>query len=150
MPSIIDISQTLSENLPVWPGDTPFSVDAQWEIGTTCPVRVSRLILSTHSGTHADAPSHYDPSGIHIADTDLLPYLGPCHVVHATTGDNIVSTDKVLSALKNLGGIPKRVLIRTFDTFPHAHWPTPFKSIDPALIHALAEEGCLLIGTDTP
>lgn len=150
MTSLIDISQTLDKTLPVWPGDTPFAVNTHWEMGPACPVLVSRLTLSTHSGTHADAPSHYDPSGICMADTDLLPYLGPCHVVHSTSGAGPVTADQILPALEKLGGIPQRVLIRTFDHFPHDHWPNPFKAIDAALIHSLAKNGCLLIGTDTP
>jgi len=150
MASLIDISQTLTSNLPVWPGDTPFACDTHWEMGPTCPVLVSRLTLSTHSGTHADAPSHYDPSGNHMAETGLVPYLGPCHVVHATNAAGPVTVDQTLPALEELGGIPERVLIRTFDNFPHTHWPVPFKAIDADLIRILAEKGCLLIGTDTP
>ena len=70
---IWDISQTLRPGLPVWPGDTPFSIERTWALEGDCPVNVSRLTLSTHSGAHGDAPLHYDPDGAAIDVVPLTP-----------------------------------------------------------------------------
>lgn len=150
MPPLYDISQTLRPDLPVWPGDTPFDVSVNWAMDDNCPVLVSKLTLSTHSGSHADAPSHYDPAGDDIAHVDLLPYLGPCTIIEAPAGSDAVTLADMKPFLNHRNDIPKRLLIRTFDRFPHENWPTDFRAIDADLIHYLGEHGCLLIGTDTP
>lgn len=150
MTTIYDISQTLRPQLPVWPGDTSFDITTTWQMDENCPVLVSKLTLSTHSGTHADAPSHYDANGVDIANTGLVPYLGDCQVVHVKTGTEPVGMDDLVPGLDSFDVIPTRLLIRTFDRFPHQDWPTGFRAIDAELIRFLGENGCLLIGTDTP
>ena len=65
-PLLWDISPTLSASTPVWPGDTQFSAETTWQIEPGCPVKVSRITLSTHTGAHCDAPSHYDEHGASI------------------------------------------------------------------------------------
>src|SRR5690349_9011768 len=79
---ILDISPTISDQLPVWPGDTRFDAAPTWEIGGGCPVHVSRMTMTTHLGAHTDAPSHYDPAGLTIDAVGLAPYLGACRVIH--------------------------------------------------------------------
>lgn len=147
---IYDISQSLRPEVPVWPGDTNFAIDAVWEIDEQSPVLVSKITMSTHSGTHADAPSHYDKSGADIARCSLEPYIGVCDVVHVEQGDDAVSASNIGAFLDEHDGPLERVLFRTFDAFPHDAWPEGFRAIDAGLIHALAGRGCRLIGTDTP
>ena len=72
---IWDISQTLRPDLPVWPGDTAFSFERTWKMEDSSPVNVARMTMSTHSGTHADAPLHYAADGLDAAGMDLSPYL---------------------------------------------------------------------------
>ncbi|MGB6053835.1 MAG: cyclase family protein, partial [Burkholderiaceae bacterium] len=81
-PALWDISPTLAADTPAWPGDPPFAASATWTMGAGCPVRVSRIALSTHSGAHCDAPSHYDAAGAAIDAVALDAYLGPCRVIH--------------------------------------------------------------------
>lgn len=146
----IDISQPMRSSTPVWPGDTPFSIEETWTISNECPVRVSRITMSTHTGTHADAHSHYDESGEDAASRNLAPYLGRCIVVEAMEGSGAVTFDEIAPALETIGAHPERVLLRTFRDFPVAHWPDSFRAVSPTLIQQLAESGCRLIGTDAP
>ncbi|MCZ0953631.1 MAG: cyclase family protein [Rhodospirillaceae bacterium] len=78
---IIDISQAIRPGIPVWPGDTRFSIDEVRSISEDRPVRVSRLTMSTHTGTHADAHLYYHAKGIDSASRDLAPYIGHCAVI---------------------------------------------------------------------
>lgn len=149
-PDIIDISQPVGHSTPVWPGDTPFSIEETWSIGAGCPVRVSRMTLSTHTGTHADAHSHYAPQGSDSASRELAPYIGPCTVVHALNGSGKISFDDVMPALARMNAAYERVLLRSFSRFPLDAWPDDFRAICPDLIQALAVRGCRLIGTDAP
>lgn len=146
MARIWDISQTLRPGLPVWPGDTAFACEEIWTIGPDCPIKVSRLTLSTHSGAHADAPSHYDPEGDDIAATDPGIYVGPCVLVTASgSGPDVRPEDLDLEAL---GGV-ERVLVRTYSEFPHENWDSAFRAVHHTTIDALSRLGCRLIGLDS-
>lgn len=140
-----DISQVLRPALPVWPGDTAFAFERAWLMEDGSPVNVGRMTMSTHSGTHGDAPLHYAADGADIASVDLAPYLGECLVVDARHASGTVA----IADLPPLEGA-SRVLLRTFDRFPHDRWDRSFTAIAPETIRFLAERGVVLIGTDAP
>lgn len=140
-----DISQTLRPGLPVWPGDTPFAFARSWRMEDGSPVNVGRMTMSTHSGTHGDAPLHYAAEAADIAAVDLDPYLGECLVVDARATSGVVEIDD-LPALEGA----RRVLLRTFEAFPHDAWDSGFTAIAPATIGWLAAQGVRLVGTDAP
>jgi arylformamidase len=143
---IWDISQTLRPGLPVWPGDTDFAFERTWKMEDGSPVNVGRMTMSTHSGTHGDAPLHYSADAPDIASVELDPYIGECLVVDATgvTGGEV-----------DVGDLPHiesadRVLFRTFKRFPHDEWDSSFTAIAAETIEWLALQGVKLIGTDAP
>ena len=144
---IRDISQRLNNAIPVWPGDTPFTESRTWMLTADCPVNVSRFSLSTHTGTHADAPLHYDATGATIGEVDLTPYLGACRVINVSLSSGDITPDMIYAQLKNS---PPRVLLRTYVNAPEAAWDKDFRAISPATIELLAANGVILIGTDTP
>lgn len=144
---LYDISQPLRADLPVWPGDTPLRLERTWVLEGDCPVNVSRLTLSTHSGAHADAPLHFDPAGAAIDAVDLVPYLGPAQLVSVTQGPGRIAAGEVLP---RLAPGTRRVLLRTFEAFPHEAWPTHFRTPSPDLVEALGAAGVRLLGIDGP
>ncbi|OWW22311.1 arylformamidase [Noviherbaspirillum denitrificans] len=143
---IWDITPPVSAATPVWPGDTSYSAAATWEIGDGCPVRVSRLTMSTHTGAHCDAPSHYDPAGMAIDAVPLDAYLGRCRIIDCV-GVRRVEPEQVEKALD---GVPQRVLLRTYATAPVDRWDSAFASVAASTVALLAERGVRLIGIDTP
>ncbi|PZT85042.1 MAG: kynurenine formamidase [Citromicrobium sp.] len=103
------------------------------------------MTMSTHSGTHADAPLHYAADGLDAAGMELDPYIGTCLVVDAR---------QVTGAI-GVGDLPHiesvdRVLFRTWDAFPHDAWRSDWKAIAAETIDWLALQGVKLIGTDAP
>ncbi|TWG86219.1 kynurenine formamidase [Cupriavidus gilardii J11] len=142
-----DISPPLSAATPVWPGDTPFSQSPAWQMDEHCPVNVGRITLSPHTGAHADAPLHYAADGAPIGAVDLAPYLGPCRVIHCIGAAPLVEPRHVEGSL---GGVPPRVLLRTYAAAPLARWDPAFCAVAPATIARLAAHGVRLIGIDTP
>ena len=144
---LYDISQPLRPDLPVWPGDTPFGLERTWVLEGECPVNVSRLTLSTHSGAHADAPLHFDPAGAAIDAVGLVPYLGPVQLLSVTEGPDRIAAGEVLPRLEPG---TRRVLLRTFEHFPHDAWPTHFRTPAPDLVEALGAAGVRLLGIDGP
>ena len=141
---IYDITQPLRPGTPVWPGDTAFEEVRTWAIGDG-PVNVSRLTLSTHTGTHADAPLHYDSSGPPIGGVDVETYIGPCLLLDRRGMGPRLEPHHVPD-----GPLPARVLFRTFETFPHDVWPRDWTVASAALIAHLADRGVRLIGIDGP
>ncbi len=142
-----DISPPVCASTAVWPGDTRFSLERTWHLGPGCPVNVSKLTLSTHTGAHADAPLHYDTRGHDAANVALSPYLGPCGVVHLPAGRARV---EVVDIERHLDPRTPRLLIRTTPRAAIDHFPEGFATVAPAVIEALADAGGVLIGVDTP
>jgi arylformamidase len=142
-----DISPAIGPGSPVYPGDTPFALAWTWSIGPGCPVNVSELLLSPHTGAHADAPLHYDAAGVAIADVPLDLYLGRCRVIHAVAAGPLVEPRHLEGAL---AGVPARVLIRTARRARIDAWDPDFTAIAPAAIDRLHVAGVRLVGVDTP
>ena len=144
---IWDISQPLRPALPVWPGDTAFTIRQRWSYGDGSPVNVASIELSTHSGAHADAPLHYDPAGQSIDAVGLEPYLGPCRVVDARGAGDAISAELVEAHWSP--GV-SRMLFRTFEHFPLDRWPDRFTAVSAQAIQALSARGVTLVGIDSP
>lgn len=143
---IWDISPPVHAQAPVFPGDTPFSQEWTAQLAPGCPVNVSRITLSPHVGSHADAPLHYDSEGEAIGRVDLQPYLGACRVVHAIGCGPLVQWRHVEHATRDL---PPRVLVRTYERMPVDAWDESLTAFAPATIERLAALGVKLVGIDT-
>jgi arylformamidase len=146
MAMLWDISPPVHAGSPVFPGDTPFERRWTWAIGPDCPVNVSTLTLSPHTGAHADAPLHYDPDGETIGQVSLTPYLGPCRVVHAVGCGPLVQWGHLQHAVD---GLPPRILVRTYARAPVDEWDPALAAYAPDTVERLADLGVLLIGIDT-
>ena len=144
---IIDISQTLRPDLPMWPGEAPCEGEVVAKISANCPVNVSRILMSAHSGTHADSPFHYDDNGLSSSECELSPYIGECQVVDVSHAVGVISLDSLSNDFQVTS---QRVLFRSYDRFPHTKWDPNFKAICPDLIRYLAKKKVKLVGTDTP
>jgi arylformamidase len=147
MQRLWDISPAIGPGFPVFPGDSGFSQRWTWTLSPDCPVNVSEITLSPHTGSHTDAPLHYDASGQSIAEVQLETYLGPCRVVHAIGVGAVVEPRHVDAHLHN---VPERVLLRTYRAAPVAVWDANFTAIAPQTIDLLQRHGVRLIGLDTP
>jgi arylformamidase len=142
---IWDISQKLRLGLPVWPTDTAFKITNKMKIEQGASVNVSAILMSSHSGTHADAPMHYDSNAEDISDTRLDYYVGDCLVIDARGSKPLITVD----TLPNLQGV-ERVLFKTYSNFPRDFWDHTFTAIAPSTIKYLATSGVKLVGIDSP
>lgn len=146
MPALWDISPPVHAGSPVFPGDAAFERHWSWTIGPDCPVNVSTLHLSPHTGAHADAPLHYDPAGAAVGALPLDPYLGRCRVIHAVNCGPLVQWVHLAHALHDL---PQRVLVRTYAQAPVDYWDPALAAFAPDTVERLADLGVTLIGIDT-
>ena len=142
----IDISQVLNDKIPVWPGDTPFQYKVSWGMEESGSVNVGQVTMSTHTGTHIDAPYHFDKDGKKVIELDFNLYIGPALVIQLQMPSSI--------GLKELEGVQlqgvKRLLIRTNAWKDKAVFPESIPHIEPELAAYLAEQGVQLLGLDLP
>ena len=147
MTRLWDISPPVHAASPVFPGDAHYEQRWTATIAPGCPVNVSTLTLSPHTGAHADAPLHYDPEGMPVGALDLAPYLGPCRVVHAIGCGALIEWHHVEHAIND--SLPPRVLVRTYERMPADRWDDALAGYAPDVIERLADRGVRLIGIDT-
>ncbi|MDQ6422397.1 arylformamidase [Paenibacillus sp. LHD-117] len=142
----IDISQPLDQNIAVWPGDTPFAFSLSWKMEDSGSVNVGQVVMSTHTGTHIDAPYHFDDRGKRVIDLDLDLYIGHARVVHLP-GRTRIGIDDI--AGMNLSGV-RRLLIRTDAWQDRSAFPAAIPHLEPGLAAYLSQLGIRLIGLDLP
>lgn len=141
---MIDITRALRSGHPNWPGDTPFELRPSAAIADGSPVNLMSLTTSTHSGSHIDAPYHTHDGGGRLGSIPLELLLGEALVVGPFDHDTIGP------AQMPGGRLPERVLFATGQPDGWQEFPSRFSSLDPDLIHSLADRGVRLVGIDTP
>ena len=144
--TIFDISRPLKTGVPTWPGDTPFSYEVSWTKEQSGSVNVGKLTMSIHTGTHIDAPFHFENEGRKVMELDLELYIGLARVIDVSGKSSIGAED-----LKeyDLDGVA-RLLLRTNSWSNQEDFPTEIAYLRADLGPYLAEKGIRLIGVDVP
>ncbi|WP_407868366.1 arylformamidase [Paenibacillus sp. P36] len=146
MTTMFDISRPLATGVPTWPGDTPFSYEVSWTKEQSGSVNVGKLTMSIHTGTHIDAPFHFDNEGRKVMELDLELYIGLARVIEISGKSSIGAEE--LKAFE-LDGIT-RLLIRTNSWTNPNEFPTEITYLRDDAGPYLAEKGIRLIGVDVP
>jgi len=144
--TIRDITIPMQDSLACWPGDTPFRFTWTWRKRDGATVNVGQFQLSVHTGTHTDAPFHFDDSGATSDAVDLHPFIGPARVIVLTDRLRIRREDL---ASFDLTGTP-RVLFRTDGWTDHTQFPTTIPVMDEDVPAWLHQHGVVLVGVDVP
>ena len=75
-----DVSILISEDMPIWPNDPGISMELTSSLARGDSANVTRLNMGVHTGTHIDAPFHFEPNGATIDKLPLEVLIGPCRV----------------------------------------------------------------------
>ncbi|WP_082341282.1 arylformamidase [Sporosarcina globispora] len=142
----IDISQPLTSGIAHWPGDTPFSYETAFTKEQTGSVNIGRITTSLHTGTHVDAPFHFNDEGEKILDLDIELYIGPARVIDVSGYERVDS--EVLSGF-DLEGV-ERVLLRTAVPNDPEVFPNRIPELTPDMADYLGSKGVRLLGVDVP
>ena len=130
---IYDITVPISATLPCYPGDPAVDITPVAQITRGDAANVSRVTLTSHSGTHLDVPRHFLAHGTTVDAIDLTVLLGPVRVC-AIPGTAHITADDVQAL--HLQGV-RRVLFQTANA---ALWERPgFQSDYVALTAAAAQ-----------
>ncbi|PIC85843.1 arylformamidase [Sporosarcina sp. P20a] len=142
----IDITQPLNQRIAEWPGDTPFSYEVAISKEQSGSVNIGKLTMSTHIGTHTDAPFHYDDNGLKILELPVDLYIGKACLVDVTGVSCVTRAD--LEPLDFDGA--ERLLLKTGSHPTPTKFPENFTVIGEDVGPLLKERGVRLIGVDTP
>lgn len=88
-----DISLTLSETLPTWPGDPVIQLRQISSIAEGDDANVTQVSMSVHTGTHIDAPDHFLGNGDTVDNIPLDLLVGKAVVVEILTEGTITKED---------------------------------------------------------
>jgi arylformamidase len=109
--------------------------------------RKSTITLSSHDGTHVDAPSHFLESGVTIDHVPLATLNGPCKVIDLVHCDEKITLTDVAACDINAGDI---ILFKTKNSLlsPNAPFNPNFIFIDHQAARFLADKKIKAIGVD--
>ena len=144
---IYDITAPLSSALPVYPGDPEVTITPLTQLQWGDAANVSRLVLSSHTGTHLDAPRHFFAEGLTIDCLDLHVLMGPARVCAFPQ----VTTHLTADDLRPLGlAGTKRLLLQTPNAalWQKMGFQTNYIAITESAAYLLVEMGVQLVGID--
>ena len=148
MTKLYDISRAMHAKMAVWPGDDAFELRRTGHIADGSPVNVSTLALSAHTGTHVDAPYHFEDDAPTLDKVDLSVYWGPAQVVTVNKPSGPLTPDDF--AGYDLGRAP-RLLVHSPNSEADPNvFPSGFVHPSPALADYLGQQGVVLYGADAP
>jgi arylformamidase len=142
----IDVTVPIRAGMVHWPGNPGVRREVSEERGEGGVVRVSRLSLGVHTGTHFDAPNHFDVPGGGIEALSPAALIGPARVV-SVTGSSIDRAD--VERLNPQSG--ERLLFKT--TNSARCWDTEefvpdYVYVTESAAHELAGNWVALVGVD--
>jgi arylformamidase len=146
MTKFIDVTVPLSAELPTFPGDPPFQMDATHRLGSGDSYNVGRMTLGTHAGTHVDAPFHFIEGGATIDELALEILIGKVRVVDLLGRESVERADlEALDLREDL-----RVLLKTRNSglLRQAAFQEDYVYLSPDAATYLAQVGIKLVGFD--
>lgn len=90
--NIIDVSMEISEDMIYYPGGVQPEVEHYRQIPEDS-VNASEISISTHTGTHVDAPLHVKQDGESVEELDLENFYGKAQVLDLTGCDENVDRE---------------------------------------------------------
>jgi arylformamidase len=147
--SLYDISLTISEDLPTWPGDPPIELKKISRIDQGELANVTHLSGPVHMGTHVDAPDHFLGNGKTVDRIPLDTLVGPALVLEVLSPKIISAAD--LNALRIPQGT-KRVLFKTVNSTGWKNgthlFQEDFIALSPEAAEILVDLGIQVVGVD--
>ena len=151
----IDLSHPLESGQPSFPGD-PIIRFRRHAAMPAAPCNVLEMTMSTHQGTHLDAPYHFYEDGRTVDEIDLSRLYGPATVVDLAPGGELparapLTVDRFVPHEKHF--VPgARVAYRTgWDRrFGRPEFFTDFPTLTLDAARWIAGRRIGLLGMDTP
>jgi len=140
----IDVTIPMQPSMVVWPGDPAFTFEAAARIAEGESCNVSTISLSTHTGTHCDAPWHFENGGEKLHEVDTQIFFGEALLIDLPDVEIIRAKDLPKDKL------PPRVLFKTRNAeYPHdAPFLKDYVALDACAAQRCVDDGVRLVGVD--
>ena len=143
---LIDVSVPLEPSLASYPGNVPFTLEANKRLARGDSSNVSALHMSAHSGTHVDAPRHFFDEGLSTEALPLEMLIGRTRVIELRTRGGITADDlRTLDLAEDV-----RVLIKTTNSrlWGDSSLHADYVGITESAARYLVEHGIKVVGVD--
>ncbi len=150
----IDLTLTISESIPSFPG-SPKPQFISWSNLKEDGYNLELLFLSSHTGTHLDAPYHFVKNGLKINQIPLDRLIGKAILIKIkkTKNNAITKSDIMLFERKN-GKIPNKSSIFFFTgwqkNLQKKNYFTENPGLDISAARYIASKKINLVGIDSP
>ncbi|ACK64156.1 cyclase family protein [Rippkaea orientalis PCC 8801] len=140
MSRYIDISVSVSANLPCWPGSPPVKFTRDLDLDKGDIANDTSINFSVHTGTHIDAPLHFIQGGNSVDQVSLDILIGKAYVADLSTVD-VITTD-ILKQL-SLPTETTRLLLKTKNS---QLWEAKGSEFNPDFVAITADAAQWLVG----
>jgi arylformamidase len=143
---LYDVTRPVSLALPVYPGDPVVELTPMAQCAWGDEANVTRLVLSSHTGTHIDAPRHFFDSGTTVDNLDLQVLLGRARVLEVPCVSHITVADLRAHEWQGIS----RVLFKTLNgsLWDRPGFQTTYQALTPGAAEWLVSRGVRLVGVD--
>jgi len=150
----IDLTLTISESIPSFPG-SPTPQFISWSDIKDDGYNLELLFLSSHTGTHMDAPYHFTKNGQKIHQIPLDRLIGKATIIKLyKTKNTAITKSDIISFEKKNGTIPNHSSVFFFTgwqkNLKKANYFTENPGLDTSTANYLASKKINLIGIDSP
>jgi len=155
MSRLIDLSHPLVDGLPNFPNDPQLGVSVHTTVAQS-GYNLSHLSLSSHQGTHLDAPYHFYDDGATLDQMPLDRFYGPARLIDLAPGTVLAPsaplTVDTFAPHADAFQPGSRVIYRTgWDRmFGEERFFTEFPTLTLDAARWIASRGIGLLGMDTP
>ena len=127
--SLVDLTHIMAPDSPVWPGNEPFSSEVLVTVEDD-GFYGQKLTFWEHTGTHVDAPAHFDADGVTAEHLPVENFLAPLAVIDisaraADDPDTAVTVEDIEVWETRYGPLPDGAFVAM-----HSGWAAKFT--DPA------------------
>jgi arylformamidase len=140
-----DISVTISERLPSFPGDPAIGFERVGQAPD--PFHLTSLHFGSHAGTHIDAPAHLLKHGATVDAIPLESLIGACRVIDMRHRTGAITASDLKR--QDLAGT-RRLLLRTNNSalWKKAGFSETYTGMSAAAASYLVQLGIQLVGID--
>ncbi|WP_347548578.1 cyclase family protein [Pseudalkalibacillus hwajinpoensis] len=139
---IIDLSILINSETPIYPGDPKPDIHPAAELDKD-GYQVTQLYIGSHTGTHVDAPFHFQKEGERIDQSSLTKFMAPGLVIDVTGKKPAeqITMDDVADQIESV--VPGTIVLFHTGWSKHigteTYFEHPYLSVD--IINSLLDKG---------
>lgn len=151
----LDLSLTITTSIPTFPG-SPRPQFIRWADISKDGYNLELLFLSSHTGTHIDAPYHFVKDGLKIHQIPLARLTGKAILIKIskTSPNDAITKSDIISFEKDNGAIPENSSIFFFTSWQKNlkkdNYFTENPGLNASAAKYLASKKINLVGIDSP